>query len=257
MAVVKPTAFSILGGFPLATVPLNPPATLPTTASMGQTRTQQKLGYTIGKASDTTSDRQKGPPSVPVWMDSFIGIDGTNLNAHTLDTGQTWEYATSNNPGYPVLSLNGGTCISSGDFIQSSGVLIVNIPPSGLQKVAIDFVPDMTSFAYFELRARSDNAAAFATDYSALGYNTLLQKFTLTGNGTDFGLAIPDTLTTGTSYRMELKITLTTAEAYLDGTLIGTRSGVTLPPAPGQVGMWFLRSPGNGTYVDNLRIDFG
>lgn len=187
------------------------------------------------------------------FLDTFTGTIGTDLQDHALDSGQSWTYAAFNDAGvFPHVVLDAGHAVSQGDDIHSSGVLVAERGHSGVQTVEIDFTPDMAVFAYLELRARSNNHVADSLDYAAVGYNTSLQKWTLTGDGQDFGLAVDDVLETGVTYRVKLEVTESVVRFYKDGVLMATRDGHYPSTPTGYVGFWFLNATDGQSWVDNF-----
>ncbi len=198
------------------------------------------------------------------FLDTFTGAANTDLSTHALDSGQAWVYANYNaeNSGdptlYPHTELDGlGNGRPSGAATDTgwATVLVDQLCNSGVQRIGINFTPDMSSMSYMELHARDNNAADQSSlDYCAIGYSTLLQKWTLTGSGSDFGSTVDQTLVTGQTYRVELEVTDTVVRWYLDGVLQTTSAHYPSTPK-GYVGFWFIRNvgdAGNAGVVDNF-----
>lgn len=184
--------------------------------------------------------------------DSFTDTSGTNIESHTGEVGATWVEHTA---------LAGGQLvISDANRVRSNSSTADMVYASGLPASA-----DYSVFGTIVMRSDNNGSAMGICGRLATGadtcylfrYNTSgtnqWQLLRLSGGASSTIQAVNATITVDQAYAIELRMTGSTIEGYVDGVLTcsGTNSDVT---AAGRAGIRTAGTASNtaGVHLDNF-----
>lgn len=180
--------------------------------------------------------------------DTFTAADGTNLSAHTGETGATWTANTSN------------AVVASGR-VRPTATLFNSLTASGTPASA-DY--DVEADVYYAGAAAGGGAAgvtgrASGKTYYMARYDTTGWQLYYVSNESTFtqiGSTFTQALTVGQSYRLKLEMRGTAIKLYVDGVerCSGTNGTLT---AAGKAGVHFYASASSvsdsaGWHLDNF-----
>lgn len=173
---------------------------------------------------------------MPFITDTFTGANGTRLDAHTSDSGATWSYRTgafdSN------FTLSNGRCINANAVGTAKASVVASSPD---YSVSLDvYVAGTSAGTRAGVCARCSFSAVLETttylfQIYAAGGGWQLYKI-IADSATQLGSTVSQTLTAGTTHRLEIRVSGNQISGYVNGVLkIGpiTDTAITEAGSPG------------------------